>query len=287
MSHSSVFPGLAAGALGLVAACTAPETASEERGHTTAGKADALTGSCASAQQQQAPKCGGPGSGECWCDEACAGYGDCCADAAVQCGVDVCVADGDCGSGMRCADVDGALDCIAAEICDGEEGKGTVTCPAGWRLAPNDAGQAYCLRENVDPKQAVAECDALEIPEYAEAYCHYAEDGYYGYSWDACPEPTEADIGPDGEQLCLLSPSALPNGARHYCHYIEDGYFGFYWTIEDDPEFDCPDGMRRGDNNVGTGFCTVTTETMPGPVLAACADDGSQVGFAWKAGCTR
>lgn len=285
MSHSSVFLGLAA--IGLFVACTAHEPADEARGQTSLGKADAPSGSCASAQQQQQQAtCGGPGSGQCWCDEACAGFGDCCADAALECGVDECVDDGDCGPGLRCADVDGALDCIAADTCDGNEGDGTVACPSGWRLAPNDAGQAYCVDDDASPSEAVAACETLEVPEYADAYCQFAEDGYYGYSWDACPDPTVASVGLDGEQRCSFSPEALPVGSRHYCHYLEDGYFGFYWSLEDDPDYACPEGMRRGDNNVGTGFCTVRSNTMPGPVVAECADDGSVVGFAWKVGCS-
>lgn len=285
MRTQSIVFGVAAFISSLVVACSAQDPTDEARGQAPLGKADALVGSCAG-DQSQAPMCGGAGSGQCWCDELCAQYGDCCDDAASECGVDECAGDGDCGSGQSCAEVDGALDCVVAQTCEGKLGEGTVACPPGWRLTPNDAGQAFCLRENVDPDQARSECDALEFPEHARPYCDYADDGYFGYLWDACPAPTEAAVGAQGEQLCVMSPAVLPQGARHYCHYVEDGYFGFYWTLIDDPDYVCPGGMRQSDNGAGAGFCTVSTATMPGPVLAACDDDGARVGFAWGVGCS-
>ncbi len=228
--------------------------------------------------------CGGAGSGQCWCDELCAEYRDCCDDAAPECGVDECADDQDCEVGRSCAEVDGVLDCILMQSC--AAGEGTIACPAGWRLAPNGTGQAFCLRENVDPDQAVSECAAMELPPHAQRYCDDASEGYFGYVWDACPEPTEAAVGSQGEQLCVMTPALLPHGSHQYCQYVEDGYFGFYWTLTDDPDYVCPEGMRQSDNGAGTGFCTIGTETMPGPVLAACEEDGARVGFAWGGGCS-
>gem|GEM_PF-3423004 len=45
------------------------------------GKADADSGTCESA-------CGGQSDAECWCDESCAMYGDCCSDYTTVCGSD-------------------------------------------------------------------------------------------------------------------------------------------------------------------------------------------------------
>lgn len=226
--------------------------------------------------------CGTIGSESCWCDELCVGYGDCCADAADECGVDECDEDSDCGPGLQCAEVDGAMDCAPA--C-GRVGAATVTCPAGWRLAPNHAGMAFCLEENLTASQAAAGCAAMQVPSYAEPYCHYTQSGYYGYAWDVCPEGTTADVGPGGEQLCTVSPAALPVHAVPYCHYVEDGYFGFHWTKADDPTYTCPAGMRLSSNNAGTLFCLMDIAAIPGPVEPACASDASTVGFAWLPSC--
>lgn len=71
----------------LLGACSAPDSPS----HSTApaervpiGKAD-LTGSC---RQATGDACGGKSvGGNCYCDDGCAKYGDCCSDAASVCGV--------------------------------------------------------------------------------------------------------------------------------------------------------------------------------------------------------
>ena len=73
----------------LLMACTVVET--EGRAESQAprgelGKAD-LVGTCELPNGNDL--CGGHGKGNCWCDEACVDYGDCCADAADVCGLDV------------------------------------------------------------------------------------------------------------------------------------------------------------------------------------------------------
>ena len=74
------------------------------------GKADiALEGLCADPEEELA--CGGPAAvGNCWCDEACERYGDCCVDAFDACGVgepqpavSQCLADSHCEEGQQCA----------------------------------------------------------------------------------------------------------------------------------------------------------------------------------------
>lgn len=59
---------------------TDPGDPSAERG--SIGKAD-LMGTCQGATEDF---CGGPSAGNCWCDEACVGYGDCCSDVDEVCG---------------------------------------------------------------------------------------------------------------------------------------------------------------------------------------------------------
>ncbi|MBL4688478.1 MAG: hypothetical protein JKY37_28070 [Nannocystaceae bacterium] len=74
-------------AASVVGACTAEPTTTE--GANTAdrgplGKAD-LVGTCDS---PIGDFCGGPSEGNCWCDEACVEYGDCCSDVDDVCGID-------------------------------------------------------------------------------------------------------------------------------------------------------------------------------------------------------
>ncbi len=68
------------------AACTvespAPTGDGESRG--SLGKAD-LVGSCEKGGQDL---CGGPGAGNCWCDELCVDFGDCCGDVEEVCGIE-------------------------------------------------------------------------------------------------------------------------------------------------------------------------------------------------------
>lgn len=69
--------------LATVSACDSVEPVGETpEVRTPIGKADILSGSCAS---RQVNYCGGQGDGACYCDESCTRYGDCCHD------VDVCM----------------------------------------------------------------------------------------------------------------------------------------------------------------------------------------------------
>jgi hypothetical protein len=90
------------------------------------GKADHVSGSCASLSDGAAATCGGQAdNGSCYCDALCASYGDCCNDAAELCEVDECT---DAGAGCHEDDscvVAPAIMCITApcpqppNTCDG------------------------------------------------------------------------------------------------------------------------------------------------------------------------
>lgn len=58
------------------------DPASDDRG--SLGKAD-IVGSC---EHRGEPLCGGRGKGNCWCDDACVDFGDCCSDAEEVCGIE-------------------------------------------------------------------------------------------------------------------------------------------------------------------------------------------------------
>jgi hypothetical protein len=73
-------------------ACDADEASTREgvaaadEGRGGLGKADHVEGSCA--PDEDGDVCGGPAPvGNCWCDEACVRWGDCCDDAWNVCGV--------------------------------------------------------------------------------------------------------------------------------------------------------------------------------------------------------
>lgn len=87
-----------------LAACTTttePAATEEDRG--SLGKAD-LVGSC---EHKNKDLCGGKGTGNCWCDDACVDFGDCCSDADDVCGIEPPAPEGDpCGgfAGLQCDD---------------------------------------------------------------------------------------------------------------------------------------------------------------------------------------
>ncbi|MEM6996890.1 MAG: hypothetical protein AAF721_40685, partial [Myxococcota bacterium] len=61
----------------------APRPAADDVVRTPLAKADAI-GSCTA--ENGDTHCDGPSAGNCWCDEACADFGDCCSDVAPVCG---------------------------------------------------------------------------------------------------------------------------------------------------------------------------------------------------------
>jgi hypothetical protein len=82
------------------------------------GKADHI-GSC---EAGDADFCGGKSDGNCWCDDLCATYGDCCADVGDVCGADVpdldlCMGDAHCDDGQICDHSECLSNCPAGMIC--------------------------------------------------------------------------------------------------------------------------------------------------------------------------
>jgi hypothetical protein len=91
-----------------LAACTveAPDSPSgEDRG--SVGKAD-IVGSC---EHNGEALCGGRGKGNCWCDDACVEYGDCCEDADDVCGIEPPPPEGELCGGIA------GLPCDEGEFC--------------------------------------------------------------------------------------------------------------------------------------------------------------------------
>ena len=84
-------------------ACATADDAAPTGERQALGKADNV-GSCLGEDGEDA--CGGKSDGNCWCDESCQEYGDCCADM-----VDVCLDGGGGGGG-------GPQLCMNAQHCD-------------------------------------------------------------------------------------------------------------------------------------------------------------------------
>lgn len=130
------------------------------------GKAD-MWGSCAAASQQQQAQggasdhCGGQSTGNCWCDEQCADFGDCCADK-----VDVC--------GQACPD---ANDPAVHYVGDAQ------TCMV----------IRYVCEEGQEPFGGACGCGCIDVEPAGDAcggllglscdegeFCAYAADAYCG-----------------------------------------------------------------------------------------------------------
>jgi hypothetical protein len=88
----------------LLGACatTADEPVGDVGERGTLGKAD-VVGTCELPNGNDL--CGGHGKGNCWCDDACVDYGDCCSDASEVCGIEEPEPEGEpCGGllGLQC-----------------------------------------------------------------------------------------------------------------------------------------------------------------------------------------
>lgn len=276
----------------------------------------AAAGSCGGVES-----CGQASPDGCWCDELCVQYGDCCGDAFEICGVDECAPKGaSCPPGSTCTAIDDGFDCIAPDPCDDARvGTASYECPAGWRLAPNYAGAAFCLREQlpvtaavsprcdhlgdgwigyVDAGAAACTADATTVAnaplqcrydftpaKRADPYCHWIDQGYFGFSWDVCPAGSHFELGPANEQRCMVRPKRLPVGATAYCDYAPDGYFGFYWNTAADPGYACPPGMRTAGNGGGQTFCLAEDAQWPAAVRPLCDLGSGFVGVEWGMQC--
>ncbi|MEM6995088.1 MAG: hypothetical protein AAF721_31535 [Myxococcota bacterium] len=98
----------------------------DDAGRGGLGKADHLEGFCGAVDGEEAAACGGPAPvGNCWCDESCVDYGDCCVDSFDACGVgepqpavSQCLADAHCEAGQQCS---GGV-CVGVALPDCDDG---------------------------------------------------------------------------------------------------------------------------------------------------------------------
>jgi hypothetical protein len=193
-------------------------------------------------------------------------------------------------------------------------------CPAGFEYSPNGEGLEYCIAEPERPPGARAYCgqfeegyfgyywslsdapdyacpegarrtdngddlafclwEDLDVPEGAEAYCSYIDEGYFGYSWDACGESFRYEATEDGF-ICVLDALEPPETAAPYCTYVTAGYLGFYWSLMDEPDYLCPEDAFQVDNGAGIGFCLWAGFETPEDAFSICEADAGVLGYAW------
>lgn len=177
-----VAPILAAGCLSEPS--SAPESepggeAAEDRG--PIGKAD-LFGQC---MEIDIKYCGGKSSGNCWCDDWCETFGDCCADYEPECVADSCDPTLFCGQAISC--VDGQY---YPTTC------GPANC---------DAPMGPCGEPEPEPKScggfAGFQCDEGQFCNYGDADgCGYADQlGTCEVLPEACAEIYAPVCGCNGE----------------------------------------------------------------------------------------
>lgn len=208
--------------LPLVACDTAPNPGEVEPEveRTPLGKADAI-GSC------EAPDggtyCGGPtGEGNCWCDDLCEDYGDCCGDKEATCdapaGPELCLQDEQCDSGFcdhteclsncpegmicpavcwgQCAEPEPAIDfCQQDDECDTgycDHSECLANCPDDSEFCP-----AVCWGQCGEPEPPAPSCEGACGGQGDGCWC----DEYCQEYGDCCGDYEEVCLEPDCDAM--------------------------------------------------------------------------------------
>ena len=169
--------------LPLVTACVeADDEIASDSVRGGAGKAD-LVGSC---WDDWIDLCGGPGSGNCWCDDQCVESGDCCDDASVVCGLEE---PSPVGTGQFCGGIAG-IECPQGQVCVPDPDSGCVP-----ELGGADCG-GTC-------QPLFPQCDTLTCQLFCEFGYASGDDGCPLCSCAPPPEPQECAIGGCNNEYCV------------------------------------------------------------------------------------
>jgi hypothetical protein len=257
------------------------------------GKAD-LVGSC---EHKGKTFCGHKGKGNCWCDEACVDFGDCCSDADEVCGIEEPEPDGqECGGFL-------GLQCDDGEFCS--------FTPEQMCGAADQTGE--CLDR---PEACIALFDPVcgcDGETYSNS-CHAAAAGTSVAHEGECEAPEGQFCGgfgnlpcPDGQQ-CVDDPNddcdPMNGGADCGGVCVTPQFCGGFANLQ------CPEGQECADNpddgcdpmNGGAdcgGICVPAAVDTCGPIemdfaaetaaVRACEtdDECGQVISGTSCGCTR
>jgi len=244
----------------LLAACAVDSSSPTGEGDRGAlGKAD-LVGSC---EHKGEPLCGGKGKGNCWCDDACVDFGDCCSDADEVCGIEPPPPEGQACGGLL------GLQCDEDEFCSyGEDDFCGFADATGECVQRPDA--CIALFDPVcgcDGNTYGNSCNAASagVSVAHDGECEQQGEFCGGFAGIPCPEGEECvddpndDCDPEnGGADC--GGICIPSEPKPFC-----GGFG---------NFPCPEGMQCVDdpdddcdpNNGGAdcgGVCIPAADCAP------------------------
>lgn len=189
-----------------------PTGQGEER-RVSLGKADSLAGKCS---LNGVSYCGGKSKNKCWCDAACAQYGDCCADYKTSCGggsATECKTTADCPSGQYCQAQDG---CNTPGVCKPKP-TGVIcaqvitkycTCEGETKVSNNGCiFDRFAHKGECEQKQMCGGIASLPCPDGMQ--CVDDPD-------DSC-DP--ANGGADCSGMCVAQQGCSPVMCELYCAY--------------------------------------------------------------------
>ena len=78
-----------------------------------------------------------------------------------------------------------------------------------------------------------------------------------------CPNPAQYSTNTEAYAFCTVSDIHLPVSPEAYCHWLQLGYIGFTWPESENADYMCPEGLQRGTNGEGTGFCILPIPELP------------------------
>ncbi|NUP10658.1 MAG: hypothetical protein HOW73_31830 [Polyangiaceae bacterium] len=171
MKITTTLLGLAA--VGFALAGCAPGSVSFDDDESTAERGDELKakkGSCVDS-------CGGKTQskgGNCWCDEECVEFGDCCADYEDVCEAapepELCLTDASCGAGQYCDHTECLSNCpdgmVCPAVCYGQCLDGAPVQHCGGFAGLQCPGGMICIddpADDCDPNNGGADCGGICI----------------------------------------------------------------------------------------------------------------------------